>query len=52
MVGGLLQKYLEELIFHNTVDNKSQRHIKLSGQANFRDLGGYQTTDGRTIKWG
>ena len=28
------------------------RHIKLDGQANFRDLGGYGTTDGRTVKWG
>lgn len=33
--------------------NKGQvRHITLQGQANFRDLGGYQTGDGRTIKWG
>jgi protein-tyrosine phosphatase len=30
----------------------SQRHIDLDGQANFRDLGGYQTTDGRSVKWG
>lgn len=28
------------------------RHIKLQGQPNFRDLGGYTTTDGRTVKWG
>ena len=28
------------------------RHIDLEGQPNFRDLGGYQTTDGRTVKWG
>ncbi len=27
------------------------RHIRLEGQANFRDLGGYQTSDGRTVKW-
>ena len=27
------------------------RHIDLEGQPNFRDLGGYQTTDGRTVKW-
>ena len=29
-----------------------QRHIALDGQTNFRDLGGYATTDGRTVKWG
>ena len=28
-----------------------ERHIPLEGQANFRDLGGYQTTDGQTVKW-
>lgn len=27
------------------------RHIPLEGQANFRDLGGYQTADGRTVIW-
>ena len=29
-----------------------ERHIALDGQPNFRDLGGYETTDGRTVKWG
>ncbi|MFC2144267.1 tyrosine-protein phosphatase [Acidobacteriota bacterium] len=28
------------------------RHVELDGQPNFRDVGGYQTTDGRTVKWG
>jgi protein-tyrosine phosphatase len=29
-----------------------QRHIPLEGQPNFRDLGGYETADGHTVKWG
>lgn len=29
-----------------------QRHIALQGQPNFRDLGGYRTQDGRSVKWG
>ena len=28
------------------------RHVPLEGQPNFRDLGGYRTTDGRMLKWG
>jgi protein-tyrosine phosphatase len=28
------------------------RHVALDGQPNFRDLGGYQTADGRAVKWG
>lgn len=28
------------------------RHVALDGQSNFRDIGGYETADGRTVKWG
>ncbi len=28
------------------------RQLPVSGQRNFRDLGGYKTTDGRVVKWG
>ena len=30
----------------------TKRSIALDGESNFRDLGGYATTDGRTVKWG
>ena len=33
-------------------DSSPERRIALEGQSNFRDLGGYETTDGRTVKWG
>jgi protein-tyrosine phosphatase len=30
---------------------ENQRQIRLIGQDNFRDLGGYETADGRRVKW-
>ena len=30
----------------------SDRHVALDGQSNFRDLGGYHTIDGRTVRYG
>jgi protein-tyrosine phosphatase len=30
----------------------AERRILLEGQPNFRDLGGYETTDGRRVRWG
>ena len=43
------------LLFASTAPaqaGEAQRHVPLDGQSNFRDLGGYQTTDGRAVKWG
>jgi len=28
-----------------------ERHIALEGQPNFRDIGGYETADGHSVKW-
>jgi len=30
----------------------SDRRVPLQGSVNFRDLGGYETSDGRRLKWG
>ena len=34
------------------VPTPPERDIALEGQPNFRDLGGYATADGRTVRWG
>lgn len=36
----------------NQTGPSKQRHLDLTGAKNFRDLGGYQTVDGRTVRWG
>lgn len=30
----------------------AERHLELDGAANFRDLGGYASADGRRVRWG
>jgi len=62
-----ITKFFTTLIFYSLalilvsscnqgVDQKEtlthQRHIALDGEPNFRDIGGYITTDGKTVKWG
>ena len=47
---------LEEVKLDKTVvfqtDPPRQRHLDVSGTRNFRDLGGYRTIDGKTVRWG
>jgi protein-tyrosine phosphatase len=40
--------------FERTPETATQgiRVIELEGARNFRDIGGYETADGRTVKWG
>lgn len=33
------------------MSSEDKRHIPLEGTPNFRDLGGYETADGRVVKW-
>lgn len=34
------------------ITDSAKRHVILEGGSNFRDLGGYATTDGHSLKWG
>ena len=38
------------VVLADSVEDK--RHVSLDGQSNFRDIGGYETADGRRVKWG
>ena len=34
------------------IEDSTKRQVKLQGAVNFRDIGGYQTRDGRHVQWG
>jgi protein-tyrosine phosphatase len=44
--------YLALVPDHGKPTIVAERRIALEGDANFRDLGGYRTKDGRTVRWG
>lgn len=44
------QIYFEEVIVKQAPASRSRR-LSFSGAKNFRDLGGYSTVDGRTVRW-
>ncbi len=48
----LVRHYFEVVPKGETGQIVAERHLRFQGIRNFRDLGGYETTDGRTVRWG
>lgn len=46
----LFTLFAAAVVLADSVEDK--RHVSLDGQSNFRDIGGYETADGRRVKWG
>ncbi len=51
-VDPLVHYYFEVVPQGDTGQIVAERHISLQGIRNFRDIGGYETADGRTVRWG
>jgi protein-tyrosine phosphatase len=47
----LEQSYMDNVTAQQA-NNQQERRLSFSGAKNFRDLGGYQAADGRTVRWG
>jgi protein-tyrosine phosphatase len=39
-------------LYEGMPEHVERRHVPLEGAHNFRDVGGYQTEDGRRVRWG
>jgi protein-tyrosine phosphatase len=39
-------------LYEEMPEHVKRRHVPLEGAQNFRDVGGYQTEDGRRVRWG
>jgi protein-tyrosine phosphatase len=39
-------------LYEDMPEHVKRRHVPLEGAHNFRDVGGYQTEDGRRVRWG
>lgn len=48
----LARYYFEVVPKGETGQIVAERHLRFQSIRNFRDLGGYETTDGRTVRWG
>ena len=46
------QRYYFEIVGENRSHIITERYIKFEDVPNFRDIGGYPTTDGKQVKWG
>jgi len=47
---------LDQVFYRKVINGKTKmqknRHLRFIGAKNLRDLGGYQTVDGKTVRWG
>jgi len=47
----IVGRFLQQRVLEGPIVSPD-RHVPLDGQSNFRDLGGYATVDGRTVRYG